>query len=703
MAPATAWRVPMNARVPSLRLLLCFALFLLLGSTSAFAADSTTPLSLESGSTYTCIGFQWYISGDDDLDCSVRVQYRPTGSTTWLQAQPLLRVEPGTYNDYHVDPGNLLAGSIFHLQPGRSYDVQLTLIDPDGGQSVKNVSVSTRPMPADPVQPRIRYVTPGSGGGSGTASDPFRGITAANAAALPGDIFLLQPGTYTGVAKLNRSGTASNPIVWRGVDVDAVILDGQDTAKPVVDFSSVSHVHLENVTVIRPKQMAIRGISTSGVMVRGCKIDSSNLTGSEKGGIYFLGAGQENVTIAENVIRGPFDWEDGRDDDAYAVIVAGKGHVIRHNEIYDWWDGILVGHGETDVETSNCDVYGNEVYNCTDDGIETDGSRHNVRIFENRITNVLCGISAQPVFGGPMYAIRNVIYNHQLKPLKYQVWPTGLIVYGNTFVGADPRGWGEGQWRNAIVRNNLFIGGSQRGHEGDPIALDTSGIRADMDYNGWYQAMPARFGRFMGVLYSTIDAFRDALDMAEHDVLLDIGVFVNAEEPPMGSYLGRDGYFPPYEPGSQDLRLRTGSLAQDRGVFLANINDGFTGSAPDLGAYEIGRPIPQYGPGGSDPSSTPSVDAAVAVSLQVAPNPFVDHSRITLSSPVAERATLQVYSATGRLLRTLDASDLADGATSWDGRDDSGRPLATGVYWIRLLDPLASGRTLAQQKVVKLK
>ena len=702
MAPATAWRVPMYARVSALRLLLCYALFLLFSSTSAFAANSVTPLALESASTYTCIGFKWLIGGDDDLDCTVRVQYRPTGTTTWLQAQSLLRVEPGTYNDYEVDPGNLLAGSIFKLQPARNYDVQLTLTDPDGGQSVKNVMVSTRAMPSDPVQPRIRYVSPGSGGGSGTASDPFRGITAANASAVPGDVFLLQPGTYTGVAKLDRSGTATNPIVWRGTNVNTVILDGQDTAKPVVDFSSVSHVHLDNVTIIRPKQMAIRGIATSGVSVRGCKIDSSNLTGSEKGGIYFIGAGQENVTIADNVIRGPFDWEDGRNSDAYALIVAGKGHVIRHNEIYDWWDGILVGHGETEVETSNCDIYGNEVYNCTDDGIETDGSRHNVRIFENRVTNVLCGISAQPVFGGPMYAIHNVIYNHQLKPLKYQVWPTGLIVYGNTFVGADPRGWGEGQWRNAIVRNNLFIGGSERGHEGDPIALDTSGIRADMDYNGWYQAMPSRFGRFMGVLYSSLDAFQDALEMAEHDVLLDIGVFVNAEEPPMGPYLGDGGYPPPYEPGSQDLRLRAGSLAADRGVFLANINDGYAGTAPDLGAYEIGRPLPQYGPGGSDPSSAPSSDAAIAVSMQVAPNPFTDHSRITFGSPVTENATLQVYSASGRLLRTLDAGDLADGTTSWDGRDDSGRPLATGVYWIRLQDPRASGRTLAQQKVVKL-
>ena len=37
-------------------------------------------------------------------------------------------------------------------------------------------------------------------------------------------------------------------------------------------------------------------------------------------------------------------------------------------------------------------------------------------------------------------------------------------------------------------------------------------------------------------------------------------------------------------------------LAVDRGVPLPNVNDGFAGRAPDLGALETGRPLPHYGP-----------------------------------------------------------------------------------------------------------
>jgi hypothetical protein len=31
-------------------------------------------------------------------------------------------------------------------------------------------------------------------------------------------------------------------------------------------------------------------------------------------------------------------------------------------------------------------------------------------------------------------------------------------------------------------------------------------------------------------------------------------------------------------------------------VRLTGINDDFTGKAPDLGAYEVARPLPHYGP-----------------------------------------------------------------------------------------------------------
>jgi hypothetical protein len=46
----------------------------------------------------------------------------------------------------------------------------------------------------------------------------------------------------------------------------------------------------------------------------------------------------------------------------------------------------------------------------------------------------------------------------------------------------------------------------------------------------------------------------------------------------------------------KDFRLKPDSAAVDAGCILPNINDGFTGKAPDLGALEVGQPVPIYGP-----------------------------------------------------------------------------------------------------------
>jgi hypothetical protein len=71
---------------------------------------------------------------------------------------------------------------------------------------------------------------------------------------------------------------------------------------------------------------------------------------------------------------------------------------------------------------------------------------------------------------------------------------------------------------------------------------------------------------------------------------VDYDVFENLRPPdpakPRAVYLGRD----------LDFRLKPGGKAVDAGVRLPNVNDDFTGKAPDLGAYEVGRPAPVYGP-----------------------------------------------------------------------------------------------------------
>ena len=51
-----------------------------------------------------------------------------------------------------------------------------------------------------------------------------------------------------------------------------------------------------------------------------------------------------------------------------------------------------------------------------------------------------------------------------------------------------------------------------------------------------------------------------------------------------------------YDPANVDLRLKAGSAAIGAGQLLPGLNDDAPGKSPDLGAYEFGGSLPQYGP-----------------------------------------------------------------------------------------------------------
>jgi len=84
---------------------------------------------------------------------------------------------------------------------------------------------------------------------------------------------------------------------------------------------------------------------------------------------------------------------------------------------------------------------------------------------------------------------------------------------------------------------------------------------------------------------------------------------------------------------------------------------------------------------------TPPVTAARRFALgQNRPNPFNPSTQISFSTPQAGHVTLRVFDIRGRLVRSLVDRDYAAGdwTVSWDGRDDSGRSVASGAYLYEL-------------------
>jgi len=72
--------------------------------------------------------------------------------------------------------------------------------------------------------------------------------------------------------------------------------------------------------------------------------------------------------------------------------------------------------------------------------------------------------------------------------------------------------------------------------------------------------------------------------------------------------------------------------------------------------------------------------------IAAAPNPASSVLRLQADLPAAGRAQIEAFDTAGRLVRSVYAGPVRAGTSdwSWDGRDDSGRPVPNGTYWIRL-------------------
>ena len=97
-------------------------------------------------------------------------------------------------------------------------------------------------------------------------------------------------------------------------------------------------------------------------------------------------------------------------------------------------------------------------------------------------------------------------------------------------------------------------------------------------------------------------------------------------------------------------------------------------------------PDPCYDP--QDIDTTPEMVTRLALGRNL-PNPFASQTTISFAVPNAlanSPASLRVYDATGALVRTLHDGPVTAGhhVTTWDGRNETGQQVGTGVYFYEL-------------------
>ena len=505
----------------------------------------------------------WEISGDTNENGTVTVRYRELGAADWRVGTPLQRVPAGSYQGFSWS--NKHAGSLFGLIPDTTYEVELFLLDPDGGCAIETLEVTTRAVPEPMQGAPVIPVTPGS-------------IAAALAASAPGEILELGPGNYGEIIAPN-DGTPSAPIVLRG-SAGAVVqgdvrLDGR------------SYVMVDNLTI----EGMIKFNGGVGITVR-----RSQITTAEHGIITFARA--ENAYIADNVVVGATLWNEAAlgvngNNIGEGIAVTGPGHVIEHNRVRGFRDAISLMEDSDAEDQFSIDILRNDISEAADDGIEADFCFHNCRSLENRITNSFMGVSSQPSLGGPNYFVRNAMYNLILSAFKLQRSSVGDVLWNNTVIkNGDAFGVYTGDiFSRTVSRNNLMLGGPGGDYNGwssgtGRVISLVSVADEDLDYDGFGSQTGAFIGRIRDIQFESL-AELQAMTTEVNAVEVGYDVFqANVAFPadPMTQF------------AAPDLRIAPGSPAIDAGTPIPGITDGFTGDAPDLGAYEVGQELPDYGP-----------------------------------------------------------------------------------------------------------
>lgn len=492
--------------------------------------------------TLTNLAVEWAIQGDDNMNGQVTLQFREKGNKEWRQGMPLFRVPKGqnigfTWINKH-------SGSIFDLKPNTEYEIKLKLADPDGGSIERTIAANTRPVPEIGKNAEIIDLPPGR-------NDTLH----------------------------TKSGTIEKPVAYCCKSGIATFT--------YIDLNNRQWVYIDGLNIENNNKEGI-GIQLNGAKncaVIGCTVNSVY-------GIVAYKPGATNCYISDNVVTGKCVWTSeamgsNGDNIGEGIEMTGPGNVICYNRVTGFRDCISTMEDQHVVNQTCIDIYNNDIFRGVDDAIEADFCFSNCRIFRNRITNCYMGLSSQPGLGGPNYFVKNVMYNIINGGLKLQRHSQGDVILHNTIIKIG-RGLGGNEAMDyQYFRNNLAIGGpipeKKWGNYGvgNPYAADIEdpGEHSSFDYDavGVY-----------GTPYKTKIGDKTFAEVEPHGIerITLEETFNNIEFPNP----------PAPERPVPDLRPKLNSKVIDAGVVIPNINDNYSGTAPDCGAYEAGQKLPHYGP-----------------------------------------------------------------------------------------------------------
>jgi len=512
--------------------------------------------------TFHCLGLYWSPDGGA-ADNEVAVRYRRQGAVDWSEGLSM------RYNPIPKTDNDLAdyRGSIVHLAPATTYEIQLTLA---GTQTSAKLTATTWSEDF-PVGETVRV-----------------------------------PDRDTPLA-ITESGT---PDAWRVYDGRGATIDVQHKHDSCITVNA-SYVVLRGFTLKgagaadNTRRSPIGAIRIEGghdIVIEDCDVSDWGRLNPETGfgfnydSAIFSGSDTlERLVIQRCKLHHPrwdgSTWYDPtypthtRGPQCISLFNTAGNHVIRYNECYSdlehMYNDIIGGGSNGSFRGSpgpDSDIYGNIVSHCWDDGLEVEGGNRNNRIWDNYISQSMMMIGNAATSIGPLYIWRNVCARSQWQPgasggyfLKMgfaggEHWMTGhQYIFHNTLYQSDewlPTGGlgGNRIVKHVVSRNNIL-------HVRSPESRCASEARQNIDNDFDYDLYNGR-----------VPQGQEAHGIKGEPVYAPDAGFDSA---------AKTGQF----------QLAPSSPGAGAGQPIPNFSDGYTGSAPDVGAHQRGTPPMQFGVG----------------------------------------------------------------------------------------------------------
>jgi hypothetical protein len=433
-------------------------ILLLWAAGQARAEDDRTDIEPFAIPTFHCLGVYWSPPGGS-ADREVLVRYRECDAATWQEALPMR---------YHPIPGTDAErtdyrGSIVHLTPATTYEIQLTLAGTNTTASLTATTWSEEFPIGEIVRGRDRSspLTISESGAPG-AYRVYDGRGATIDVRHAHDHCVTIDASYVILRgfTLKGAGAASNR---SSKPIGAVMITGgHDIVIEDCDISDWGRLDPETGFGFNYESAIYsRSASLARLVIQRCKMHDPSFDGSNW---------YEPTHPTHS--KGP---------QCISLFNAGSNHVIRYNECWSdmehMYNDIIGGGSNGSYEGSpgaDSDVYGNFVSHAWDDGLEIEGGSRNVRVWDNYITQCMMMIGNAADSIGPLYIWRNVCCRSQSRPgagggnfLKMgfaggEQWMTGhMYVFHNTLFASDewlPTGGlgGERIVKHTVSRNNIL-------------------------------------------------------------------------------------------------------------------------------------------------------------------------------------------------------------------------------------------------------